>query len=132
MDYLGRQEKGGTNKYKQQLLSHTMSYSSTVYTVVPPLSAAKHATQRERHPAPKIEVAVIVLWVKDPPKDVQWVRTRERCNHSVISPTKTTKRGMDDMEEIPGVYVDFTNTTCTESAPGEMESGITQDPLAIS
>jgi hypothetical protein len=33
---------------------------------------------------------------------------------------------MDDMEEIPGVYVDFTNNTFPAPAPGEMERGITQ------
>jgi hypothetical protein len=38
---------------------------------------------------------------------------------------------MDDMEEIPGVYGDFTNNTCLEPAPGEMERGITQCPLVI-
>jgi hypothetical protein len=49
----------------------------------------------------------------------------------MVNPTKTTKRGIDDTEEITGVYVDFTNNTCPESAPGEMGRGITQDPLTI-
>jgi hypothetical protein len=32
---------------------------------------------------------------------------------------------MDDVEEIPGVYVDLTNNTCPEPSPGKMERGIT-------
>jgi hypothetical protein len=39
---------------------------------------------------------------------------------------------MDDMEEVPGVYGDFTDNTYPDPAFGEMERAITQDPLAIS
>jgi hypothetical protein len=35
------------------------------------------------------------------------------------------------MEEVHGVYGHFTNNTCPEPAPGEMERGITQGLLAI-
>jgi hypothetical protein len=56
----------------------------------------------------------------------------ERHNQSVANPTKTTKRGMDDMEEVPGVHGDVTNNACPTPSPGEMERGITHDPLAIS
>jgi hypothetical protein len=49
----------------------------------------------------------------------------------VANPTKTTERGIDDMEEVPGVHGDVTNNDCPMPAPGEMERGITQEPLAI-
>jgi hypothetical protein len=39
---------------------------------------------------------------------------------------------MDDMEEVPGVHGDVTNNAGPTTAPGEMERGITQDPLEIS
>jgi hypothetical protein len=39
---------------------------------------------------------------------------------------------MVDMEEVPGVHGDVTNNSGPTTAPGEMERGITQDPLAIS
>jgi hypothetical protein len=72
-----------------------------------------------------------MLRVKDSPKNVKWGRTREKCNHSVANPTKTTNRGMKNMEDIPGVNVDFTKNTFRDPAPGEIERGITQDPLPI-
>jgi hypothetical protein len=70
--------------------------------------------------------------VKDSAQDVQWGSTRKRCNQSVATPTKTTKRGMDDMEEVRGVHGDVTNNAFPKPAPGKLERGITQDPLAIS
>jgi hypothetical protein len=35
----------------------------------------------------------------------------------VANPTNTTKRGMDDMEELPGVHGDVTNNACP--TPGD-------------
>jgi hypothetical protein len=55
-----------------------------------------------------------------------------QCNQSVANPTKATKRGMDNMEEVPGVNGDVTNNACPTPAIGEMERRITQDPLEIS
>jgi hypothetical protein len=65
-------------------------------------------------------------------QDVQWGCTRKRCNQSVVNSTKTTKRGMDALEEVPGVHGDVTNNAGPTTAPGEMERGITQDSLEIS
>jgi hypothetical protein len=39
---------------------------------------------------------------------------------------------MDDMEEVPGVYGEFTDNTRFDPAFGEIEILITQDPMAIS
>jgi hypothetical protein len=50
----------------------------------------------------------------------------------VANPDKTTKRGMINIEEVPGVYGDFTDNTCLDPAFGKMERVKTQDPLTIS
>jgi hypothetical protein len=50
----------------------------------------------------------------------------------VVNSTKTTKKGMGDLEEVPGVHGDITNNAGPMIAPGEMERGITQDSLEIS
>jgi hypothetical protein len=39
---------------------------------------------------------------------------------------------MGDMEEVPGDLGDVTNNAFRKQAPGEMERGISQDPLEIS
>jgi hypothetical protein len=53
-------------------------------------------------------------------------------NQSLANSTKTTKRGMDDLEEVPGVHDEVTNNAGPTTSPGEMERGITQDSLEIS
>jgi hypothetical protein len=68
----------------------------------------------------------------DSTKDVQWGCTRKRHNQSVANPTKTTKRAMDNMEEVHGAHGDVTNNDDPTTAPGDMERGIIQDSLEIS
>jgi hypothetical protein len=58
------------------------------------------------------------MWVTDSPKKVKRVGTIERCNQSVYNPVKTTKMGMDDMEEVPGVYGEYTEKTFLDRAFG--------------
>jgi hypothetical protein len=48
----------------------------------------------------------------------------DATNQWPIQP-RPLKGGMDDMEEIPGVYVDLTANTCHAPASGEMERGFT-------
>jgi hypothetical protein len=65
-------------------------------------------------------------------EDQKWPATQIKMVWSVANPTKTTKMGMDDMEEVIGVHGDITRNSCPTPAPGEMERGITQDLLEIS
>jgi hypothetical protein len=65
-------------------------------------------------------------------KNVQLGGAIKRCNHSVVNSAKIAKRGMDDMEEISGIYGDSTDNPYPDPAIGELERVITQDPLEIS